>query len=253
MPMTLPMRRSRGRTVERTTSTTRLCFSSTTPVSTVNPKLKMPTRISTAPMFANRNCASSASVCGSSAWTVGACWAARSSSGGTPASVTTACVRKATTDAVTSWVTNWSGSLSKRISPGPDRSAGTIATPSTDSSASAASPAATSANGTTSTSRSSWLGGRGDREGQAGRFRLDDPDLRRVIVAEQQRRNDERPHHEHGGERDRQDEAATAAALDHLAPGDEPDAPPATHRVSSTTGDGAGVTASMNSSESFGG
>ena len=79
-------------------------------------------------------------------------------------------------------------------------------------------------------------GGRGDRQGQAGRFRLDDPDLRRVIVAEQQRRNDERPHHEHGRERDRQDEAATAAALDHLAPGHEPDAPPATHRVSSTTG-----------------
>ena len=64
--MTLPISRSRGRTVERTTSTTRLCFSSTTPVRTVNPKLKMPTRIRTAPMLATRKRAWSASVCGSS-------------------------------------------------------------------------------------------------------------------------------------------------------------------------------------------
>ena len=66
IPRTLPISRSRGRTVERTTSTTRLCFSSTTPVRTVKPNEKMPTRMRTAPMLANRNRARSASVCGSS-------------------------------------------------------------------------------------------------------------------------------------------------------------------------------------------
>jgi hypothetical protein len=54
IPRTLPISRSRARTVARTTSTTRLCFSSTTPVSTVNPKLKIPTRMSTAPIFADQ-------------------------------------------------------------------------------------------------------------------------------------------------------------------------------------------------------
>ena len=54
MPRTLPISRSRARTVERTTSTTRLCFSSTTPVRTVKPKQKMPTRMRTAPMLATR-------------------------------------------------------------------------------------------------------------------------------------------------------------------------------------------------------
>ena len=54
MPSTLPMSRSRARTVASTTSTTRLCFSSTTPVSTVKPNPKMPTRMSTAPMLATR-------------------------------------------------------------------------------------------------------------------------------------------------------------------------------------------------------
>ena len=52
MPKTLPISRSRGRTVESTTSTTRLCFSSTTPVRTQVPYEKMPMNIRMIPAFA---------------------------------------------------------------------------------------------------------------------------------------------------------------------------------------------------------
>ncbi len=91
------------------------------------------------------------------------------------------------------------------------------------------------------------------REREARRLRLDDPDPGGLLLTEQDCRHDERPDDDQRREQDRQDEPATAPALEDLATGDQPDAPPATHATSSTTGEGAGVTASMNSSDSFGG
>ena len=98
------------------------------------------------------------------------------------------------------------------------------------------------------------LGGRGDRQGQAGRLRLDDPDLRRVIVAEQQRRNDERA----------RPRAAVVNRTERMKPRLRPRSMISRRATSQTLrqrligppprpGDGAGVTASMNSSDSFGG
>ena len=71
MPSTLPIRRSRGRTVVRTTSTTRLCFSSTTPVSTQVPYVKIPMNIRMIPALAKMTAVVCASVGGSSGSTVG--------------------------------------------------------------------------------------------------------------------------------------------------------------------------------------
>ena len=55
IPRTLPISRSRGSIVDRTTSTTRLCFSSTTPVRTHVPKVKIEMNRRITPTFANRN------------------------------------------------------------------------------------------------------------------------------------------------------------------------------------------------------
>ena len=53
---------------------------------------------------------------------------------------------------------------------------------------------------------------------------------------------------------DAEDEPAAPAALEDLAPGDEPDAAPAGHHATSRSAVAAsGATASMNSSDSFGG
>ena len=59
MPSTLPISRSRGRTVDSTTSTTRLCFSSTTPVSTHVPYEKIPMNMRMIPALANISAVSS--------------------------------------------------------------------------------------------------------------------------------------------------------------------------------------------------
>ena len=67
IPMTLPTSRSRGRTVDSTTSTTRLCFSSTTPVSTQVPYEKMPMNIRMIPALAKMSAVMSSSVGGSRA------------------------------------------------------------------------------------------------------------------------------------------------------------------------------------------
>ena len=71
MPRTLPINRSRGRTVVRTTSTTRLCFSSTTPVSTHVPYEKMPMNIRMMPALAKMTAVVCSSVGGSRAEIVG--------------------------------------------------------------------------------------------------------------------------------------------------------------------------------------
>ncbi len=71
IPSTLPISRFRGRTVERTTSTTRLCFSSTTPVSTQVPYEKMPMNIRMIPALAKMIAVVSDAVGGSSADTTG--------------------------------------------------------------------------------------------------------------------------------------------------------------------------------------
>ena len=110
IPKTLPMSRSRGRTVERTTSTTRLCFSSTTPVRTVKPNEKMPTRIRTVLMLANRNRARSASVCGSSSTAVGGTWASASAAWSTLLACRTTFERRLTTLAPTMLWRIWSAS-----------------------------------------------------------------------------------------------------------------------------------------------
>ena len=76
-------------------------------------------------------------------------------------------------------------------------------------------------------------GGRGQRAIEPGGRRLDDPDPGGLLVAEQQRRDDERAHDEQRGEEDRQDEAATSPALEDLASRHQPDAPPPAHRTPS--------------------
>ena len=254
MPMTLPMSRSRGRTVDRTTSTTRLCFSSTTPVRTVNPKLKMPTRMSTAPMLANRNCASSASVCGSSASTVG-CLLGGKELFGRDARLGQHRLRSQARPPRRSRAGSRTGPAPRRNGSRRDRTGrpARSTTASTDSSASAASPAATSGNGTTSTSRSSWAAVVVIATVRPGGAGWTIP----IFVASSSPNNSvgttNEPTTSTVVNSDRQDEAATPAALDDLAPGDQPDAAPATHRATSSIGDGAGVTASMNSSDSFGG
>ncbi len=114
MPSTLPIRRSRGRTVVRTTSTTRLCFSSTTPVSTQVPYVKIPMNIRMIPALAKMTAVVCASVGGSSGSTVGGCSLAASA----PAR------RPMTADDVIAWI-RFSASSSTISSPGPERSAGT--------------------------------------------------------------------------------------------------------------------------------
>ncbi len=243
MPRTLPISRSRGRTVESTTSTTRLCFSSTTPVRTVNPKLKMPTRMSTAPMLAKRKRASSASVCGSSASTTAGPGCAASSSPGDrrrPRSGRPACAGRRR-EAATSCARTRRAPLAKRIVPGSDRSAGTSTTASTASAASAASAPPSSGKVWRSTSRSSCAavvvsagrspGGAGSTMpigvGSSSPNRIGgttiEPDDQAVV-------NSTLKH-----------EAAAPAALDDLAPGDEPDAAPAAHATASSAGVAAGV------------
>ena len=96
MPRTLPISRSRGRTVDRTTSTTRLCFSSTTPVSTANPNEKMPMRIRTVPMLAKTNVADSSSVSGSRAAGCGGTWASARATWSTSLSASTSPTRRPT-------------------------------------------------------------------------------------------------------------------------------------------------------------
>ena len=116
--------------------------------------------------------------------------------------------------------------------------------------------AASSVERTTSTSRSSWPAVAVSADVEPGRCRLDDADHRRLLVPEQERRDDERPDHEQRREQDREHEPATPAALEDLAPGDQPDASPAAHATGSARRRGragVGVTASMNSSDSFGG
>ena len=144
MPSTLPMSRSRGRTVDRTTSTTRLCFSSTTPVRTVKPNENTPTRISTAVMLAIRNWASAPSSGGSIARTVGGACAPASVVGSTPASPRTAFTRSpATAFETMPWIVG-SASSWNTSSPAFDRSAGTTTSASTCSAASAVAPASRS-------------------------------------------------------------------------------------------------------------
>ena len=258
IPRTLPISRSRGRTVERTTSTTRLCFSSTTPVSDREPEAEDPdedqhgadvgeqearlVRLGLRVEGIDRRRLLGREELGRRDVGVGQ----------------QACVRSPTTAAVTSWVTNWSGSLSKRTVPGPDRSAGTATTAATDSSASALAAAAWSGNGTISTSRSSW--GRAavvviavESPGGSGwttPIRVASSSPNRTAGSTKE------PDHEQRREQDGQHEPATPAALEDLAPGDQPDASPAAHVAAPATGAGAsgsGATASMNSSDSFGG
>ena len=91
--MTLPTSRSRGRTVDSTTSTTRLCFSSTTPVSTHVPYEKMPMNIRMIPALAKMSAVMSSSVGGSRAVIAG----------GTRSGATSAARRETTAALATAW------------------------------------------------------------------------------------------------------------------------------------------------------
>ena len=71
---------------------------------------------------------------------------------------------------------------------------------------------------------------------EAGRSRLDEPDLRRLVVVEQDARDDDRADHEERREQHAEDEAAAPPALDDLALGDQPDAAQAAHRGTSSVG-----------------
>ena len=252
IPRTLPISRSRARTVESTTSTTRLCFSSTTPVRTVKPKLKMPTRISTAPMLANRKRAWSASVCGWSAPTVGGCCAAASAPWSTLLWSSVAWTRRPTIAVDRLCAIDWSGSLSNLTVPAPDRSAGIATTTSTLPSSSAASAVAASGNVVIATFWSKRAAALVIAPGRASGAGSTTPTLVVVRVAEQEGRHDERADDDQRGEEHAEDEPAAAPALEDLAPGHQPDAPPAWHHATSRAG-ASGATASMNSSDSRGG
>src|SRR4029079_5963213 len=101
-------------------------------------------------------------------------------------------------------------------------------------------------------------GRRGQGRIEIRRSRLDHADRLGVLVAEQERRNDERPDDQERRERHGEEKAAVSTALEDLALGDEPNAPPAAHEGTSAAGSApsppeVGVTASMNSSDSLGG
>ena len=139
----------------------------------------------------------------------------------------TAWTRSATVAAAMTWAVAWSGCRLTRISPGPDRSAGIV-----DDDLGAAVVEGRVGGRRVGVGRDRDLVVEALRrllDGglEAGRRRLDDADLGRVVAAEHDRRDHERADDDERGEGHAEDEAAAPAAFEDLAPGDQPDASPA--------------------------